>query len=318
MDLIYTKNYIDGTKQIFIPDRGSCCYQSLVEKIDVTHGSFIDSSLAFLLPPKEKKEQQASTEKNIADSRNRARKAVYDLAVSNNWDYFFTQTLSPDFMDRTDVDGAFEAIRKKIYALKRNYPEFKALIIAEYHKKTEENGLKALHFHGLISGLPESALGTGYKTKKGYAWEFPFLADLGWNGLSVVRESGAAARYLVKYITKGFVYRGKNKACYICSRGLARPEKRKYLLTPGAALKIHELHDFKEMFGMTKSKRYESQGGVSHVFFDCFVSDDDFVHLVDPTAQVVDVSPDRADDPHVRFILDSIPVLSTLSKSSYH
>lgn len=292
MELLYTKSYRDGTKDIFVPHKSNMSYNILknsksllVVPVDFDANINVPPDLPRALSDDE-------IAKNITDARNRARKTVFDLAVSNDWEYFFTQTIKSDFMDRTDVDGAFAALRKILRKLKADYPSFKCLIVAEYHKKKELNGKRALHFHGLFAGLPDCCLGKKYRTKSGFAWSLPDFEHIGWCGVSKVRDNKAASRYLVKYITKDFVYRGKHKASYIASRGLARPIKRRYFVSPGVGLKINML---KEMFDMLKGQRYDAHGSVTYTFFDCFVSDDDLIKIVDEDALLVNIDDDAGD-----------------------
>ncbi len=75
-------------------------------------------------------------------SRARAKSKVKDIALLNNFEYFFTWTLDPSKIDRYDTG----AVKKKVFDFLKNMVKrkgFAYVIVPELHKDG------AIHFHGL-------------------------------------------------------------------------------------------------------------------------------------------------------------------------
>ena len=74
-------------------------------------------------------------------SLSRTRRSIRELALSNDFEYFATLTISSEYCDRFHLTECQELLRKKLKKLKRKNNEFAYLFITEKHK----NG--AFHFH---------------------------------------------------------------------------------------------------------------------------------------------------------------------------
>lgn len=119
---------------------------------------------------------------------------------ANNFQWFVTLTIDETKLSRTDK----EKITKKLNIFLSNQVkrrDLKYVIIPEYHKKIEDNGLQAIHLHGLISGehLNMSDSGKTYNGKKIYIWDD---WKYGFSTSVEMDENKHICNYITKYITK--------------------------------------------------------------------------------------------------------------------
>lgn len=174
-------------------------------------------------------------EKSVYNSIRRAKKAIYEYAIANDWDYWATLTLDKVKINRYSLD----IIQKKLTQYldntrRKKYNDMKWLIVPELHKDG------AWHFHLLLYGLPESELrdsGKIYKDtgRKIYNW-IDYENKFGWNTLIDIRnispeEMYKIACYLTKYMTKAIGILRMNKKKYWSSKGLRRPNKTNTLIS---------------------------------------------------------------------------------------
>lgn len=151
---------------------------------------------------------------NLARAKRRARSAVSDLALSNNFRFFVTLTLSSEKVDRYDVG----AVTKKLNAWLDNQVRRRGLayvLVAERHKDG------AVHFHGFfndvlatvdsgtisINGRPRKPRSArqraewladgGHVVYNLPAWTLGFTTAIELYG-----ERSSAVGYVCKYITK--------------------------------------------------------------------------------------------------------------------
>lgn len=159
-----------------------------------------------------------SVKRKEIDNNKRAVNKVYDLARSNNWDWFITLTLDPKICDRYDYQSVSEQLSKfKKYLTEH---DIQYLIVPEQHKDG------AYHFHGLIQGnlsvvpakkndgsfIPDVFWVKGYK--------------LGFCSASKIRDNQRVSTYITKYLTKKLsVPKGKKR--YWASTGLNKPVVKK-------------------------------------------------------------------------------------------
>ena len=126
----------------------------------------------------------------------RTRSIVRQYARCNEWDYFVTFTINPSLWDSFDLRTFYKSFSSYFNNLNYRRKDCKKLIyvlIPEQHKSG------AWHFHGLMSGIPESHL---EYNKNGYL-DYPKLRDkFGFCSLSPIRDHEAVALYITKYITK--------------------------------------------------------------------------------------------------------------------
>ena len=157
----------------------------------------------------------------------RARSVVLQLAMCNEWDYFFTGTLNGAWHDRSFLAGFVGKFTQFIRDLRKQpgYESLRYMLVPERHKDGN------WHLHGLISGLPSSALrpfvrgihpkklvDAGYLNWPGYAKRFGFCS------LGIIRNSVGVAFYMEKYISKDMDTSVTQLGghTYYCSRGLRR------------------------------------------------------------------------------------------------
>lgn len=148
------------------------------------------------------------------DARRRARTAVRDLALSNDFVWFVTFTLDPSKIDRYDPDICCKKLNKWL----DNQVQRRGLcyvMIPEYHKD------KAIHFHGLFNDvLPVKYSGVkqnGHDVYNMPSWPYGFTTAIRLYG-----DRQRAVNYVCKYINKT---QDKVSGRYYYSGGkLSRPE----------------------------------------------------------------------------------------------
>ncbi len=171
-------------------------------------------------PPKTERKPLPQGERDSA-SIYRSVRLIKQIALSNDWDYFVTFTLSPDKVnDRTDYKSAIKRMTQCFRDINKVSPtKIEYLLIPEKH----HDGIN-YHFHGLIYGLDSSFLTVN---KYGYL-DFPLFArKFGYVSLSPVKDTRAASLYILKYISKSISTHSEliNNGfhTYYVSRGVKRP-----------------------------------------------------------------------------------------------
>lgn len=142
----------------------------------------------------------------------RAKQKIWDIARANNWDYFFTLTLDPSYVDRFDYSACSDLIKKFTKSLA--YYGCDWIIVPEQHQSG------AYHFHGLLRGNPPLVIG---KILKDGTVLYNFNNyKYGFTSCSKVKDDQSVATYLTKYITKDMCVPAGEKR-YWFSRGLNTP-----------------------------------------------------------------------------------------------
>lgn len=157
-------------------------------------------------------------EKNLDDSRRRAKRTILELVDCNPFTYFGTLTLTDDFLNSHKSD-AYDYVLKRFKHIKEFVPDFIYIIVAEYGEHTGR-----LHFHVMLGGSIEKYI---FINEHGYP-DIPYLRDrLGFVNLQSIGTSLEDRRnvslYCSKYITKDSLRLGRSY--YHCSRGLKRASK---------------------------------------------------------------------------------------------
>lgn len=171
----------------------------------------------------------------LEESISRTRTRIFELAICNDWEWFVTMTLNPEYHNRKDL-GTY---KKKLSTWLKNYnriheTDIKYLLIPEQHSDRQ-----SWHMHGLLLGLPEEHLQefTEHETlpikmiieiargNKLYNWP-AYAKKFGYVSLSRIRSIENTAKYCAKYITKDLAKTKieKNKHFYYCSKNLKRAE----------------------------------------------------------------------------------------------
>lgn len=154
--------------------------------------------------------------RSIKNSRKRALQNFYSFALANNWEYFFTLTFDSRYVDRYDDISTTSLFKEFERYVKRNNSNAKILAVPEYHEKVNEDGKRALHFHGFLSNAPNltfkpcytsngEAIFTNFETD---GKKVPRLSCIDWKygfntfDLIVNPNSFRIANYCMKYIKK--------------------------------------------------------------------------------------------------------------------
>ncbi len=176
-------------------------------------------------------------DKSIRQSMARARQKIYGYIMSNDFDYWATQTFNAKKVDRYNLDEIVKKYNQKLWDLKRRkYFNLKWLIVPEMH----HDG--AWHLHMLISGIPKSQIvysGYDYYNKnknfsrKIYNWIDTI--DFGFNDYVYIADIEAIekfriALYITKYITKDLITNRFNKKVYWASKDLKEAYTETYLI----------------------------------------------------------------------------------------
>lgn len=158
----------------------------------------------------------------------RARRAVYDIALLNEWDWMFTWTLDPKKVDRYDPDEVYKYLKPALSNLHQR-KGFVYLLVPEYHQLKPEEKRPGIHFHGLcrfesINLKRATKYGKPRFDKHGRPvynmTDWPY----GWSTVVPLNEDcQKVAAYIAKYITKQpDKILGKY---YLCSRNLVKKPK---------------------------------------------------------------------------------------------
>lgn len=134
-------------------------------------------------------------------SRRRARAKLLDIVRCNRWDWFVTLTLDASRVpSRTDPESIWRVLRGWLSnRVQRDGLAY--VLVPEYHARTEEDGFRAIHFHGFFRGL--SGVDSGHTDRHGHPvynlpdWTYGFSTAIRPYG-----SASSAAAYCVKYITK--------------------------------------------------------------------------------------------------------------------
>ena len=180
------------------------------------------------------KNENVSKFVNLQRAKRRAKAAVFDLALSNDFKFFVTLTLDSEKINRYDIS----VVTKKLNVWLDNNVRRKGLkyiLVPEFHKDS------AIHFHGFfndaLSVSDSGALSDGGKPKKprsaknraqmidnGFrvvynlpAWSLGFTT-----AIEIYGDRRAACGYVCKYITKANDKVGGR--WYYSGGGLALPE----------------------------------------------------------------------------------------------
>lgn len=176
----------------------------------------------------------------------RAKSMVLQYALCNTWDYFFTGTLDKRKFNRWQLDKYQQSLSQFIRDKRKVYgTQIQFLLVPEQHK----NG--AWHIHGLLSGLPQSALRKfRYPEPKDLVnssylnWP-DYMRKFGFCSLGPITNPVATAFYITKYVSKELSRRGGDlgKHLYFHSRPLRKAEKAStvYFYNPG--LDEYCIHD---------------------------------------------------------------------------
>lgn len=193
------------------------------------------------------------TADKLSQALSRAKSVIQQVAICNDWDYFFTCTLDPEKWNRFDID----VFRCKFPQWIRDYNKkhhlnIKYLIVPERHKDG------AVHIHGFIRGLPEYCVSRfvpfvhPHKLVEGAFFNWSDCSKkFGFCSLAPIRDPIAVGFYVCKYLTKDLArdFIGYGSHLYYCSLGLNRAVPLGYVY--GRAVSLDRFLDCKHEFCST-------------------------------------------------------------------
>src|SRR5690554_1478410 len=179
--------------------------------LKLIRGNFKDKSVNFVKKGK-------STEATEERLKRRAKAKVLEYALCNDWQYFYTQTISSK-RDRFDKEN-LNKIRRSLTNAKIKY-----LLCVDRHK----NG--ALHLHGLLKNVEKERLkDSGVKAlnkhtkEKQPVYNLKLTEKYGFNSLfEIARGTNQEQRIKIAYYVAGYISKDNNrefKQRYFVSQGL--------------------------------------------------------------------------------------------------
>lgn len=168
----------------------------------------------------ERTEQEEQNCKNISIKQTKNR--IYDIARSNEWEWFITVTFDRNKTDSADYDTVVYRLKYFLNHLQqRQCPNLKYLIVPELHADG-----KHYHFHGLLANC--DGINFSYSGKNDCKSKKPIYNILNWKlGFTTatkVEDTQRVSSYITKYITKECVAVLKNKKRYYTSHNVNRPQ----------------------------------------------------------------------------------------------
>lgn len=145
----------------------------------------------------------------------RAKNTINDIALANDFKYFFTLTFNPKY-DRYDVYQLLNKFRSHLRSMRSaSGLSIKYLLVPEQHKDG------AWHFHGFFSDAIEDFI---YFNEYGYR-SIRNMDNLGFVNIDIIRDRLRVSSYVTKYVSKNLgngIKKYRNS--YFCSTGLKRGE----------------------------------------------------------------------------------------------
>lgn len=190
---------------------------------------------------------------NARRSIGRTRTSIKDIAYAGTWELFITITFDKQKVDRYNFDEIQVKYSKLLENLKRRHiPDLEYVMVPERHKDG------AYHFHALFRGCGGLVLeparnpqGRLIKSKGQQVYNMPQF-NLGHNTATYVVDSGKAASYLVKYITKDLISDLKGRKKYWATKGIKKVESEKgYQENEGMEKTIFDLQMQKKIVAST-------------------------------------------------------------------
>ena len=203
-------------------------YIKLVQLSNVKNAGFDDKQKLI-------KNDKSQNDTKFNESICRARTKIYDLAICNPWDYFFTGTLDKKKYDRADLAKFHKDFTKWLQNQGQKYGcKIDFLLIPELH-----SDMQSWHIHGLLRGVPDYDLkrfvvgdemgkGIANKVLNGdviYNW-LSYQKKFGFCDLEPIKNPVAVSKYITKYITKDLSRSVSDVGAHIYyrSRGLNTPK----------------------------------------------------------------------------------------------
>lgn len=160
-----------------------------------------------------------------SDSIRRTKDKVFDIVKMNDFDFFFTGTISEySDVDRYDSDAVCKKVNTFMYNLVKRGKIIRYLFVPEYHKDG------AVHYHGFIKSSDSTFYSlavsprTGKAIRRGKNRAFVFnWNDWSFGFTTLIHTYGSVdnmSKYFCKYITKSSVFPMKHR--YYCGGDVVR------------------------------------------------------------------------------------------------
>lgn len=179
-------------------------------------------------------EEQIEHSKQVSLSATKNR--IYNIARSNEWDWFITLTFDREKTDASDYDMVTRRLQKFLNNLQqRKCPNLKYLIVPELHDDDMH-----YHFHGLMADCEGLSFNySGHDTKDGE----PIFNIVGWKlGFTTatrVTDTKRVSSYITKYLTKDSQITLKEKNRYYTSRNIKRIQADYHIVDEEDFLKVY-------------------------------------------------------------------------------
>lgn len=204
--------------------KGEKIEKGLEQRVPVdTQIAMGDINSKLYQPCSSEKVKNHKSEKNGSrnDSIQRSKNKIFDIAISNEWDWFFTLTLDPGKIARYDSDVVCKAFKKWLNNMQQRHG-LQYLFVPEFHENgvRDNQGRKGIHFHGLVKG-DFDFVESGKFTKDGKTiynvknWKYGYTTAIRLDGPRI-----AVAKYITKYITKEM--KGVFRNMYYAGGGVVR------------------------------------------------------------------------------------------------
>lgn len=155
-------------------------------------------------------------ETSLQRSTRRSVTMIKDYVRNNEFNLFVTFTFDPEKVNRYDIISTSLKMQHWLHRQKRNYKEFRYIIVPERHKDG------AIHFHALIGGYDRKLRRTNVIMNNKMVYDLPFFTFGFTNAQYLDDDKEKSTAYLCKYITKDMVMLSGKKR-YWASRNLIKP-----------------------------------------------------------------------------------------------
>lgn len=197
---------------------GNCDFENCTIKrygdslIEIIHNKS-QRGTGYRLPSDEEREFTGKLENNLV----RAKTKIRDYVLCNEWDWWVTLTINPQWFDRYNLKEFFSAFAEMIHNYNRRAGRgVKYLLVPEKHKDG------AWHLHGFMYGIPDEDIEIN---QYGYFNWVKYSSSFGYISMSRIRDKLKAANYITKYLTKDILRSVTDCGAhsYYCSKGLSLP-----------------------------------------------------------------------------------------------
>lgn len=161
-------------------------------------------------------------------SMRRTRQKIYDIAQSNDWEYFFTLTFNPEKVDSYNYDDVTSKLSKWLNNMRTKAPSMKYIVVPEKHPTSGR-----WHFHGLFMDCDELGFVDSGIQHCGKPIYNVGSYRLGWSTAKRTDGRPNVCTYLTKYITKEVCECSRGKKRYWSSRNCNKPIEYKYFIEIG-------------------------------------------------------------------------------------